>query len=463
MRYKPYLETEIGMPIALHKSELLDLGASRQADRFVMKVASGKERASVLMYSPDSIGLGHMRRDSAIAAGLTKALPGVSNLLLVGGSPDAYFELPPGTDCIKLPSILRMPGRNEWSPKSLNIPCEVARNLRSRIIAETAKAFAPDVILVDQLPSGICDELVPTLKSLGDSSRRPRLVLGLRDILGAPEYIRERWAADGIYDLIDAYYDKILIYGSPDIFPACEAYGLRKRFADRIRYCGFIHFGQRPLTQAEARANLGAGAGPLIVLTAGGGHDAYPMMRFVLNALQVKQPLNDFDLVVIAGPLMPFAERTEIEAITVQLGATFMTSTPRLQAYLSAADAVLTMGGYNTVMESIAAGVPTIVIPRTGPCAEQRYRARLFAALGLVQYVDLEANAPDDLLTAIECSLKSPRKVTPSLAFDGIANAAAELASLATQTERRADRSNIKTQPGRRVDRPTNIPETVAA
>ncbi len=414
-----------------------------------MKTASGKEQTSVLMYSPDSIGLGHMRRNSAIATGLAKVLPGVSNLLLVGSSAGAYFELPPGTDCIKLPSILKT-GRNEWSPKSLNVPREVARNLRSRIIAETAKAFAPDVFLVDHVPSGIWDELVPALKSLHGSSRRPRLVLGLRDILGAPEDVREHWAASGIYDLIDTYYDKILIYGSPDIFPACEAYGLRKRFADRITYCGFIHFGQRPKTQAEARSELGVGAKPLIVMTAGGGHDAHPMMRFVLNVLRMKQPLQNFDLVVIAGPLMPLAEHTEIEAMTKQLGAAFIVSTPRLQTYLSAADTVLTMGGYNTVMETIAVGVPTIVVPRSGPSAEQRYRARLFADLGLIQYVDLENNSDVDLMAAIEHALGSARKGTPALAFDGIANAANELAGLAVRTTQRAEK-------------PVLVQETVAA
>jgi predicted glycosyltransferase len=410
-----------------------------------MKIASEKKQTSVLMYSPDSIGLGHMRRNSAIAAGLTKVLPGVSNLLLVGSSAGAYFELPSGTDCIKLPSILKT-GRNEWSPKSLNVPRNVARNLRSRIIADTAEVFAPDVFLVDHVPSGIWNELVPALKSLHRSSRRPRLVLGLRDILGAPEDIREQWAASGIYDLIDAYYDKILIYGSPDIFPAGEAYGLHKRFADRISYCGFIHFGQRPMTHAEARRELGIGTKPLIVMTAGGGHDAHPMMRFVLNALDLRQPLRNFDLIVIAGPLMPCVERTEIEAMARQIGATFIGSTPCLQAYLSAADTVLTMGGYNTVMESIAVGVPTIVIPRTGPSAEQRYRARLFADLGLIQYIDLENNSNADLMSAIERALGSVRRNIPALAFDGIANAANEIARLAVQTTQ-----------------PVLVPETVAA
>jgi predicted glycosyltransferase len=385
--------------------------------------------ASVLMYSPDSIGLGHMRRNSAIAAELSRTHPGISNLLLVGSSAGVFFDLPEGTDCIKLPSILKT-DKNEWAPKSLKVPHAVARNLRSRLIEETAASFAPDVFLVDHVPSGIWDELLPTLKSLRADPNGPRLVLGLRDILGAPEDIRERWAADGIYDLIDKHYDRILIYGSPDVFPACEYYGLRERFADRIAYCGFIHFGGELQSQQAARVKVGAASRPLVVMTAGGGHDAFPMMRFVLDALCANAAKPDFDLVVVTGPLMPSQHRVGIDALCLKAGATCLVSTSELGSYLSAADAVITMGGYNTVMEAIAVGVPTIVVPRTGPSAEQRLRAKLFSALGLVQYVDTEWHTPGELVAALEAALSTRRRNISALAFEGLHTAAMEISSL---------------------------------
>jgi predicted glycosyltransferase len=392
------------------------------------KTTMDETHASVLMYSPDSIGLGHMRRNSAIAAELSKTCAGVSNLLLVGSSAGAFFDLPEGTDCIKLPSIQKT-GKNEWAPKSLNVPREVARSLRSRLIEETATTFQPDVFLVDHVPSGIWDELVPALKSLRANPNGPRMILGLRDILGAPADIRERWGADGIYDLIDEHYDSILIYGSPDIFPASELYGLRQRFADRITYCGYIHFGDKQQSKDDARTAIGASGLPMVVMTAGGGHDAYPMMRFVLDALAQSRAPSHFELVVVTGPLMPIAERADIESRCTQAGAQFLVSTQRLATYLAAADALVTMGGYNTVMESIAAGVPAVVVPRIGPSAEQRMRAKLFADLGLLQYVDMEHDTPRDLGAALDAALATPRRAVPALAFDGLTNAARKIAT----------------------------------
>jgi predicted glycosyltransferase len=255
-------------------------------------------------------------------------------------------------------------------------------------------------------------------------------VLGLRDILGDPDEIRARWTNECVYEVIDEYYEKILIYGEPDIYAGGEAYGLSDRFADRIEYCGFIHFGGKRMPQADARSRLGIGTRPHVVMTAGGGHDTYPMMQFVLSALLATKGICDFELTVIAGPLMPSQQRQDIAGLAARLGARFEISTPHMQTFLSAADAVLTMGGYNTVMESIAACVPTIVIPRTGPSSEQRDRARLFSDLNLVQYIDLEFDDATALRVALDRALNSQRWTTPRLAFNGIATAGSLLAEL---------------------------------
>ena len=390
------------------------------------------EPAKVLMYSPDSIGLGHMRRNSAIAHGLVKELPGVSNLLLVGSSAGVYFDLPPGTDCVKLPSILKT-GHNQWAPKSLNVSNEVAWNIRSRIIRETALALEPDVFLVDHVPSGIWDELIPTLKALKAKPKRSHLVLGLRDILGAPEEVRMQWEASGVYELIDEYYDNILFYGTSDVFPTADIYGLSERFADRIRYCGFVHLASCPVENRNDKAVnrlVSNEVKPKVLLTAGGGHDAFPMMQFALKAILTQGAHLQIELVVITGPLMPALQRSEIMRLANQLSATCIDSTKALQTYLDNANVLITMGGYNTVMEAVAAEIPTIIIPRTGPSAEQRCRASLFAEMGLTQSVDLEFDTPQKLISSLTWALKTPRRATSGLRFDGVANAAKILADL---------------------------------
>jgi predicted glycosyltransferase len=61
---------------------------------------------------------------------------------------------------------------------------------------------------------------------------------------------------------------------------------------------------------------------------------------------------------------------------------------PGLDTVLDSACAVVTMGGYNAVCESMARGLPTLVVPRVTPRREQQIRAHALARLGAVDVLD---------------------------------------------------------------------------
>lgn len=371
------------------------------------------------MYSPDSIGLGHMRRHSAIAHALAERMPEVSSLLLAGSSATTLFDLPDGADFIKLPSVLKT-SADTWQPRSLNVSTTHARNLRADLIRQAAKTFQPDIFLVDHVPAGIWGELIPTLQMFRQQKQSTKIVLGLRDILGAPEVIRESWRQDATHRLIGEFYDHILIYGYRDIYPADELYGLSECAPGKTSYCGYI-FQERSIpNQTLARANLKFPAQPHVVVAAGGGHDAYPMMRRSLQALRTMCSAGAVKATVITGPLMPREQRASLEREADGLAVTLLDQTKEFNTYISAADLVITMGGYNTLMECVQLRKPTIVIPRTGPSAEQRIRANLFDRLGLARCLDLEESTASDLTGAIQQVLKGPKRCEVSLTFSGL-------------------------------------------
>ncbi|MDQ3698252.1 MAG: glycosyltransferase, partial [Gemmatimonadota bacterium] len=61
----------------------------------------------IAMYSHDTQGMGHMRRNLLIAQALGRASPDASILLLFGAREAAALELPPGTECLTLPSLYK--------------------------------------------------------------------------------------------------------------------------------------------------------------------------------------------------------------------------------------------------------------------------------------------------------------------------------------------------------------------
>lgn len=386
------------------------------------------ERPMALFYSPDSIGLGHMRRNSAIATALVEAVPFANALLLVGSGTGAVFDLPKGVDSIKLPSVLKT-GAERWQSRTMTLSPNVAAKLRAGLIKETVATLRPDVFVVDHLPAGVWNELLPTLELIGASGGRMRAVLGLRDILDEPERICSRWQADGTYELIDRYYDHIFIYGQKSHYAAAEAYGLEARMPGKITYCGYVSAGAR--RQASKSGTINGVKAPddgrkHIVVTAGGGFDAHPMMSACLGAITQIKSTWPLAATMVTGPLMPVANRERLETEAAGLPVELITWTNDLAGHFDQADLIITMGGYNSILETVSLGKPVINIPRTGPSQEQRMRARRFRELGLLDYVDLDDADRATLGTRIADALARPHAPAELFRTDG-ADVAARL------------------------------------
>ena len=96
---------------------------------------------------------------------------------------------------------------------------------------------------------------------------------------------------------------------------------------------------------------------------------------------------------------------------------------------LAAADLVVTMASYNTLTEALRLGRPVVVIPRQGPSAEQKLRAELFQARGLVTHVPHAQATPDRVAAAIRTALGGvPRR--DALGSNGAVPAAHHIAAV---------------------------------
>jgi predicted glycosyltransferase len=388
----------------------------------------------IMMYSQDGFGLGHMRRTSSIASQITQRRADVALLTLADSRLGHFFETGQNHDYLKLPSILKA-GPGDWRAVNLPLPFADVRALRQDLIRSAVQSYQPHLLLVDHMPHGAMGELIPTLEALKESNADTKVVLGLRDILDAPEVVRRRWQVEGAYEAIENYYDMVLVYGRRDVFDLAQQYGFSPTISERLRYCGYVCTPNVARYTARARAKYLAGAAPntrLIVAMAGGGADGYPMMRMLLDALPAIQAEQPCILVLITGPFMPPELRRDLEARARGRPARVSMSVSDTLSYIDAADLVVAMAGYNTTMEILRSGRRAILIPRAGPSAEQRMRTQRFAARGWVEMID-----PDDLHadTVARSVLKTLRSGVPSVEQDrpdlgGLACATDELLAL---------------------------------
>ncbi|MDH3662942.1 MAG: response regulator, partial [Alphaproteobacteria bacterium] len=201
------------------------------ADKVSERRGAGAGDAStkmVVMYSHDGFGLGHMRRNLNLARALT-ADPGINVLMLIGCPNGLFFDLPPRIDFIKLPSIVKV-DTESWETRKLTLGMETTCALRAGLILHTLKTLNPDLFLVDYVPQGVGRELLPGLDWIRAQPKPPQTVLGLRDIIDQPERLTRTWTERGTYDVIEAYYDRVMIYGHRHVFDGADAYGLDRLF-----------------------------------------------------------------------------------------------------------------------------------------------------------------------------------------------------------------------------------------
>jgi len=370
---------------------------------------TGREAAGprLLVYSQDGLGLGHLRRTTLLVSEFLTALPDASALTISDSPLGQFFSSADGHDYLKLPSIHKAaPGH--WNAVSLVLPVSDVFAMRREIIRSVALTYRPDVVLVDHMPHGAMGELVPTLEAL---ARLPvRVVLGLRDILDAPEVVRDRWELEGAFDAVEQHYDEVLVYGSQDVFDVAAQYSWPATISKRLRYCGYV-------TAADSSNSSGAlrtrylrrrPNSDLIVAIAGGGADGYRLFDTLLDAVPGLMSQRPCSIVIVTGPLMPAPEGLDLMRRARGLPVHVLRSVSDTRRYLRAADLVVAMAGYNTSVESLGAARRALLVPRPGPSAEQQMRARLFAERGWVGWLPPAQLSPETLQQAIVKALAMP-------------------------------------------------------
>jgi predicted glycosyltransferase len=104
------------------------------------------------------------------------------------------------------------------------------------------------------------------------------------------------------------------------------------------------------------------------------------------------------------------------------------TFTERLEELLAEAAGVVSMAGYNTVVEALSAGIPTLLVPREWPRLEQRIRAeRVADRVPEVEWSPVAECSPRRISAFVERALARPEGATPPVSLGGVDRAVNEL------------------------------------
>ncbi|MFE4543526.1 glycosyltransferase family protein [Arthrobacter sp. NPDC056727] len=342
----------------------------------------------IILYSHDSLGLGHVRRNLALAGALTSQLPRltgrhVTGVLVAGTALAPGFRIPDGWDWVILPGVMK--GLAGYEPRDLTVPLQDLVSLRGKLLDSLLQGFSPDLVIVDRHATGIHRELEGALRRLR-ARGSAKVVLGLREVLDSPEAASAEWDGIGGPQRIQELFDAVWIYGDRAVHDPVAAGEIPSSLRRMISYTGYLAAG-RPKGSGKLRM-----PGRYVMTTVGGGADGYELAR-----LAAATPLPaGLGHLIVAGPQMPKAQRRELRR-QAGPGVVIVKAVEDMLSHISNADALVSMGGYNSVCEILSTAVPALIVPRDHTRNEQRIRAVSLATAGYLEQHELATLTPDVL------------------------------------------------------------------
>ena len=371
-----------------------------------MGTGRGKDGSRVLIYSHDTMGLGHLRRCRTIAHALVERNKNLSVLILSGSPIIGSFDFRARVDFVRIPGVIKL-RKGEYTALNLHIDLEKTLSMRSSIIKHTAEIFDPHVFIVDKEPLGLRGEVHETLIML--KKRGSHLVLGLRDVMDSPELLAPEWKRKNVMPALRNLYDAIWVYGLPQICKPLESIEMPDSVLRKLTYTGYL---RRSVPQSSDVAPLEITRNPYVLATTGGGGDGEALIEWILRAYET-DPLLPYPALLVLGPFMQPELQANFRARAAKLKRVeAITFNTHMESLVADAVGVIAMGGYNTFCEILSLDKRAILLPRTAPRREQFIRASRAQELGLVQMLEYQDDLDPKVMAAALRRL--PRQTKPS-------------------------------------------------
>jgi predicted glycosyltransferase len=374
---------------------------------------------NVVVYCQHVLGVGHLFRTLEICRALDR-----HRVRLISGGPPVAAALPPHVSEVRLPALHMDAGFKALRAEA-GSDAETVLRERREMLLRLLDAEPADLLVVELYPFGrkaFRAEIDPLLEAVSAGRLPPcGVVCSVRDILvekGDPQAYAER-----VVSTLNRFFDAVWVHADPAFVRLEETFDRLAEIEVPLVYTGFVTPAPAPGARERVRGELGLGeAERLVVASAGGGSVGMPLLEAAVRAFDRPEIPAAARLKVFTGPFLPEADFERLRALAGDRTRVERFSTDFL-ALLAAADLSISMAGYNTTMNLLAAGVPALVWP-FAQNREQRMRAERLAARGALRVLSDADLDPGRLADLAGARLSGPRPPGGIVDLGGAAAAA---------------------------------------
>jgi predicted glycosyltransferase len=321
-----------------------------------------------------SNGVGHLNRCSAIA----KAFSAISHVTMFsGGKPIPGYSAPFGVNFVQLPAI-RWERTAESSPAPVDPSCTITEveRMRSELLVHSYFRIRPQIIIIEYFPFApkrFGNTLNELFDVINQEQNRPIVICSIRTY---PRLWDTDVDATWINEQLRKNFSFVLHHTDPKLFPLSSLgpYLQAALSSVTVWQTGFI---RRSLIRNDsARASSG------LLLTVGGGSTrGATLLKRWINGARAGSP-ELFPINAVCGPMMDSKDRKSIHA-EQSADVTVHDWVANMDDLLSSCRAVVCMGGYNTLVETLSLRKPVLAFPHSG-MGDQAFQVNALYAQGML-------------------------------------------------------------------------------
>src|SRR5882762_1657594 len=364
----------------------------------------------IMFYCQHVLGIGHLVRSAEIVRELARD----SHVLLVtGGEIPNGFRFPENIDTLQLTPLKTSPDFSSLQLCDFSRSLEETRAIRRKMLIQAFNEFKPDVLVTELFPFGrkhFRFELLPLLeRARSQKSRRTLVVSSVRDILVARKDQEEY--EQRVCSLVNSFYDLVLVHGDEKFLKLDESFSRVTDLRCPVAYTGYVAQQSKPDAGKSYDPPMVDQSRPAIIVSNGSGQylTGQMLLENLLRVAHLLQGQIPHEFRFFAGPLMPEETYNSLQTLAAASGNVRLSRyTPDLAAVLKRAELSVSMGGYNTVMDILSAGVRALVYPVTSNGdQEQSVRAEKLARMGVLDLIGPEELAPEKLAQKVGAALRN--------------------------------------------------------
>ncbi len=341
----------------------------------------------ILVYTHNSIGLGHAFRTLAVLTGMKKWRPDIDFMVVSGTSiPQVFFQ--EGIEVIKLPSI-KLDIDKQDSPMSSRYLSRFDLgdifDFRQRIILAAFDFFQPDVFMVEHNMTGQMSELIPLLMKKWMRKNGPgdfalvhicRGIMKWAPLLKIP-YQNPRHRSETIN--IGALYDLMYVLEDREVIDINRAFlGNDPVLEKKIAYLGKItnRVCEESPSREETLLRFCLPDKPIVLVSLGRNRRSYDLTERIItlsDALGLKQT---HQIAVITDPYSDMSQVALLKQRFACDEVRFLPFIPDLVDLMFHSELIVSRVGYNTVNEILLTGIKALIVPESHGGGEQELRAK---------------------------------------------------------------------------------------